>query len=480
MQNVDVPELVLPTERELPNAVERGVLKALDRVPGLRGLSASRRVMTAMRGGSWTMAGYGASQFLKLASTLTLARMLVPQAFGAVALVNVFLSGLEMLSDLGIGMDVVQHPRGDEPSFINTAFMIQAARGIALWVIATALAYPFARFYHQPEVMMLLVVGSLTVLLRGLTSGSIWGLTRHVQLGKYNMLLAGADLFGFLVSLVWATVSPTAWALVVGRVASVLALVVASHVIAEHPVSIQWDSKAAKDIFAFGTGIFLSTATYFLAGESERLVVAKFVTLAELGCLSIALSVSWAGTKGLQQIISQVFFPMMSASLRENRENAARHFRRSRHLLLAVSCCASVGFILLSHRFVSLVLGPKYADAGWMLQLMGVRGALELYMSVTVSMLFALGTSKYAAIGNGLKLAFMAIGLTVAFGRYGLHAALWILTLAPVANYIPLLVGLKRHCQSVVREEMVSFLGFAATTAAAGVLFVMVARLRGF
>jgi O-antigen/teichoic acid export membrane protein len=109
---------------------------------------------------------------------------------------------------------------------------------------------------------------------------------------------------------------------------------------------------------------------------------------------------------------------------------------------------------------------------------MGVRGALELYMSVTVSMLFAMGTSKYAAIGNGLKLAFMAIGLTVAFGRYGLHAALWILMLAPLANYAPLLLGLRRHCQSVVREEMFSFLGFAATTAAAALLFVMVAGLR--
>jgi O-antigen/teichoic acid export membrane protein len=431
-----------------------------------------------MRGGAWTIVGYGASQLLKLASTLILARMLVPQAFGAVALVNVFLSGLEMLSDLGIGMDVVQHPRGDESAFINTAFIIQAGRGIALWFIATALAYPFVHFYHQPEVLMLLWVGSLTVLLRGFTSGSIWGLTRHVQLSRYNLLLAGTDLFGFLVSVTWAIVSPTAWALVVGRVASVIALVVASHAIADNPVSAKWDSKAAKDIFAFGSGIFLSTATYFLAGESERLVVAKFVTLAELGCLSIALSVSWAGTKGLQQVISQVFFPMMSASLRESRDGATKHFRRSRHFLLMVSCCASVGFIVFSHLFVSLVLKPGYAEAGWMLQLMGVRGALELYMSLAASMLFALGTSKYAALGNAFKLVFMAIGLTVAFGKYGLHAALWVLMVAPIANYALLVVGLRQRCKAVVRGEILSFLIFAGTTGAAAFLFTFVSRLR--
>jgi len=462
-----------------PTSFERNALAVLRWIPGMRGLQPSARVKTAMRGGSWTMVGYGASQVLRLASTLILARMLAPQAFGLVALVNVFLSGLEMLSDLGIGMDVVQHPRGDDPRFINTAFIIQAVRGVLLWAIATALAYPFARFYHQPAVLTLLFVGSLSVLLRGFVSGSIWGLTRHLHLGKYNIIIVATDFFGFLVSLVWAIASPTAWALVVGRVASVLALLVVSHAIAKYPVSLAWDRSAARDIFAFGSGIFLSTATYFLSGESERLVIGKFVNLVELGCFSIALSVAWAGTKGLQQIITQVFFPMMSASLREDRDAAVNHFARSRHLLLLVCCCASVGFIAFSHLFVSLVLGAKYQQAGWMLQLMGVRGALELFMSVTVSMLFALGTSKYAAIGNVVKLAFMAVGLTVAFGWYGLHVALWVLTLAPLANYIPLIFGLDRHCKQLVRPELSSFSKFALVTLAAGAVFFVTSHFRG-
>jgi O-antigen/teichoic acid export membrane protein len=426
------------------------------------------------------MAGYGASQLFKLISTLILARILVPQAFGAVALVNVFLSGLEMLSDLGIGMDVIQHPRGDEPAFVNTAFVIQVARGVILWAVATALAYPFVQFYHQPAVLSLLFVGSLSVLLRGLTSGSVWGLTRHMQLGKYNALVSGSDLFGFLISITWAFLSPTAWALVAGRVGSVLALAVASHLIAEHHVSTQWDPKAAKEILAFGSGILLSSGTYFLSGESERLVVGKFVSLVELGCFSIALSISWAGTKGLQQIVNQVFFPMISASLRENKSNAISHFHRSRRMLLLVSCAASAGFILFSHLFVMVVLGRKYTQTAWMLQLMGVRGALELYMSLASSMLFALGTSKYAAMGNVFKLGFMAVGLTIAFERYGLHVALWVLMLAPVFNYISLIAGLYRHWKVALRGEILSFSCFGATTAVAAILFGFVAKLRGW
>jgi hypothetical protein len=46
-------------------------------------------------------------------------------------LVMVFLSGLDMLTDMGIGMDVIQHRRGDDPSFLNTAFHV-GLRGAAV------------------------------------------------------------------------------------------------------------------------------------------------------------------------------------------------------------------------------------------------------------------------------------------------------------------------------------------------------------
>jgi O-antigen/teichoic acid export membrane protein len=467
MSELSANELAAKATHREPSGLELATIGLVRKIPGLGGISASRRVLMAFRGGTWTAAGYGASQVVRLASTLVLARLVAPQAFGLVALVTVFLSGLESLSDLGIGMDVIQNVRGDDPAFINTAFIIQVVRGILIWLVAAGLAYPFAIFYHQPAVITLAIVGSLSTLFRGFASGSVWTLARHVRLKELTFLNTGSDIFGLVVSVVWALISPTAWALVAGRVAATLALTVASHAISENRVSLTWDPKAAKEILAFGTGIFVSTATYFLAGEAERLVVGKFVTLVELGCFSLALSISFAASRGFQQVVSQVFFPMMSDSIRENREAAIRHFTKTRHLVLILSACMSVGFILGSNWLVHLLLGAKYAQTGWMLQLLGMRGALELFMSVTATMLFALGTSRYAAIANISKLIFLAAGLYIAFSRYGFHAALWVLALAPLANYIPMLFGLRRHCAPAMRSELAGFAAFAGITALA-------------
>jgi len=468
------PTSIVPEGPVSPDQVvwwERPLLAAARLVPGLRTTSLSKTFHKAVHGSAWTLIGYGVTQLARLITTVLLARMLLgPKEFGLVALVNVFLTGLEMMSDLGIGMDVVQHVRGDDQDFINTAFLIQAARGLLLWIVAMALAYPFATFYKQPAIIWLAIVGAASTGLRGFTSGSVWTMTRHVQLRKLTLLTASGEAAGLLIAVSWAIISPSAWALVAGRVASSLVFVVGTHIVAEYPVSTRWDSRAAKDILAFGTGIFLSTSIYFLTGEGERLVVGKFVNLVELGCFSLALTICAAATTAPTQIINQVFFPMIAQSVREGNGKIAKNFRSVRLLLLLLCASLAVVFIAGSQWIVALLLGPKYAMTGWILQLLGVRAALQLFMSINSSMLFAVGTSRYHVAGSTAKLVFLAVGLGIAFGRFGFREAIWVLAVSPIAVYVALLVGFFRHFKSVMRVELASFGALASIAAVTAVI----------
>lgn len=249
----------------------------------------------------------------------------------------------------------------------------------------------------------------------------------------------------------------TAWALVVGRVSAELFFTIGTHVIDNQRVSLRWDPTAAKDILAFGAGMFASSATYFLAGESERLVVGKFVSLVVLGCFSLALSITSAATAGVQRILQQVFYPIIAASLRSDPELAARQFRKARFAVLLICVCMAITFIGGGKQIVSVLLGPKYVMAGWILQLLGFRAAIELFTAVATHMLFALGTSKYAAAGNLAKLAFLAVGLTIAFGKFGFREAIWVLAISPLFAYIPLLYGIGKRFRVAFWTEISTF-----------------------
>ena len=56
----------------------------------------------AVNGSIWSVTGFGAGQFLRLVSNLLLTRLLFPEAFGILALVQVVLQGIKMFSDVGI------------------------------------------------------------------------------------------------------------------------------------------------------------------------------------------------------------------------------------------------------------------------------------------------------------------------------------------------------------------------------------------
>lgn len=437
--------------------LEKTAIRALSRVPGVQFNESSTRVALAVRGSAWTIAAYGATQLLRLATTLVLARHLLgPSAFGLVALVNVFLTGLDMLSDLGIGMDVVQHKRGDDPDFINTAFVIQAGRGLILWVIATALAYPFAVFYHQPEIIPLAIAGAFSVAVRGVASSSVWLMTRHVQLGKLALLSMVGEAAGFVVSLTWAFISPSAWALVVGRVAAAVAFTVGSHVVADQRVSTKWDRSAARDILVFGTGILLSSVTYFLGGEAERLLVGKFITLAELGCFSLALTIASAPLQAIRIVSGQVVYPLIAQSIRTDQATATRHFKSARLLFLFLSIVIGAGFIVLGNKLVALLLPPKYAPAGWMLQWLGFRAAHNVFALPTSNLILAAGDSKNGAIANTARLILM-VGVWIAFEKYGLYQAIAVLAFSTIIAYLVFLPAVARHLRSVLRLELLAF-----------------------
>jgi len=55
-------------------------------------------------------------------------RILVPEMFGVMAIATMVTVVLWLLSDLGIRQNIVQSGRGDDPAFLDTAWVIQIAR----------------------------------------------------------------------------------------------------------------------------------------------------------------------------------------------------------------------------------------------------------------------------------------------------------------------------------------------------------------
>lgn len=356
----------------------------------------------AMRGSAWTIAGYGAGQVLRLGSNLILTRLLFPEAFGLMALVQVFMQGLAMFSDVGIGPSIIQNKRGDDPAFYNTAWTIQVIRGLLLTLGAAALAWPVSQFYDEPMLLQLLPVAGLSALIAGFNSTKIFTANRHLALGRLTAIELISQIVAIvcLIALAWWLRS--VWALVFGGLVGASAKVVLSQTGLPGPTNrLRWDRTAVAQLFRFGKWIFVSTVFTFLAMQSDRLLLGRLVGMEVLGIYSIAMMLVMICWSVIGRLNSKVLMPGLADKIRSGGiESCASVIRRTRWALDGLAGGIILALVLLCPLFVTTLYDPRYHAAGWLAQLLCVGLWFSTLSGGSASILLATGDSRSVAYGN--------------------------------------------------------------------------------
>lgn len=437
----------------------------------------SAQGVKALRASGWTMLGYGTSTVLRALSRIILAKLLVNAApLGNAAVVATILAGVEMISDLGIGAKIIQHGKEFNARFLKTAFSVQLLRTLLLWSLTVAAAYPISWLYHDPELAGLLLFGATSVLARGMANPGLWALSREVQLRTPMILGVCAEVFGFAVTMIWMFIQPSAWPLVAGTVASGAAYAVGSHLVGPR-IGLAWDRSAARDILTFGGWTILSTGTWFLCSRGETLMLKGSIPDIEFGCLAFATLLVQTPLSAINQLGTQVHFPMMASWIRDDTAVVQRQFLRSKWAFTAVALCVSWGGILLGPTLVDLLhLNKTYASLSWMVQILAFRAAQDAYGTPSANLLLASGELRYSAVANIVRLTVLVVGLLITLPIWGLKGAIWVLVSAPIISYFVLVPGVRRHVRGAIRLEFLTLSTFLGGTLAAAALALTVLK----
>ncbi len=426
----------------------------------------------ALRGAVWTLAGDGGSQLIRFISNLILARLLLPDVFGIMVIVMVVQQGLAMFSDVGIHPAIVQHKRGDDQTFLDTAWTIQVLRGVGLWLATCAVAWPVVLYSGQSSLLYLLPVAGLSTVTDGLVSTKFISLERHLSIGRLTAINLGSSLFSLAVRIVWVLLSPTVWALIAGGLAQSLLRTVLSHAILPGALNrFRWDRECARELMSFGRWVFVSTLLTFIAMQLDKILFVKLIPLAMLGIYNIGSNVSRIPAETVQKIMAGVAFPAFSR-LRDRQGEFSSAYRRIRAPLLAGSG-AIFAFLTLAGPLVAQILYPAlYQDAGWVIQIVAVACWFQALESTNVTTLLALGQPKWLAAGNFVKIVAMAAVLPVAFHYWGFPGALVGMALVEVPKYLFEAWLVRRHHLRGWRVELATTGAVLASAACAFQLHV--------
>lgn len=445
-------------------------------------MSTARRDLgrKAAKGSAWVLSGFAAGQFLRLGSNLVLTRLVPLEAFGLMLMVNAVMRGVNMFSDVGIGPSIIQAKREDE-KFLNTAWTIQLLRGAIITVLALAVAWPMALFFDQSVLVGLIAFTGCTGVLAGLRSSNFHSANRSLSIGRVTAIDFAGKVLGVVVTLAWAFVAPSVWALAAGGVVTALVISALSHVVLPGVRNrLAWDRESAQSVFSFGKWVFLSTILGFLAMESDRFVFGAIFDVETLGVYAIATLLATAPQQVFRRLALNVDFPVYSETFRR-KGDLPRVFRdgRKRVLMLAGFVCSAM--IAGGPVIIDILYPEQYEDAGWMLQLLALATWFNTLEVTIEAAMLARGESYKVAVASGAKLVAMAVLIPVGYWMFGIVGAVGGFAGSEAVRYAALggmarsakLRGVRQELGTTLVLGVASALGYVAVRSVEGVPFTL-------
>ncbi len=399
-----------------------------------------------LRAAGWLVGGNISSQLLRLISNLILTRLLLPEAYGLLAAVNILYFALVMFSDLGVWQSVVKSERGTELNFLGTAWSIQLLRGALLCAVVLLIAvllkvagsagyFQAGTAYADPRLPVMVAVFSICALLQGLESMNLAIAQRELKVAYLTRLELFCQVIAMTVTVALALATRSVWSLLVGTMASTVARTVLSHWYLPGPsCRPAWDRSCALEIVGFGKWILLSSVIGFLAANGEKLILGGSLTTASFGVFSIATTLMMAVMGIYSTLNAHIIFPTLSEALRSDADKAARVYTRVQQIADAFLGLMAGGIFVAGHWAVDLLYDHRYHDAGWMLQWLAL-GLLAIRHQVVEQLMFAKGQPAWVSTSNALRALSLALLIPAGFAASGEKGAIAAVVVSQFANW---------------------------------------------
>jgi len=353
---------------------------------------------------AWTTGGYVFSQVMRLTSNLILTRLLAPEFFGLMAIVTVVMIGLAMFSDIGLGPNIIQSPRSNEPNFLNAAWTMQVIRGCGLWVICLLSAYPLALFYKEPQLFLLVPGAGLATLISAFNSTNLYTTNRDLKMLGLTIIEMASQFLALVGMIILAIFYPSVWVLVFGSlIAAFVKLVASHHFLPGIRNRFYWDTATMKELVHFAKWIFFSTLLAFASNSTGSLILGKLVPMQEVGVFSIAATLAKAVEAVYEQISQKILLPIYTQIKSLPMDQLRPKVQKIRLGVMGLILPMLWVLILFANLLIQILFDSRYQGAGWIMRVFAI-GLVPTIVSGIGPFYLALGNAKLMMMMSGIKL----------------------------------------------------------------------------
>jgi O-antigen/teichoic acid export membrane protein len=393
-----------------------------------------------MRAAGWSMGGYIIVQVLRIASSLILTRLLVPEMFGIMAVATMVQVSVAMLSDLGLRPAAVQSRLGDRQPYLDTAWTLQLIHGCSIWLVCVVVAiciglgaqrgwFPAGSVYTVPELPAVIIATCFTTVIMGLQSTKVISAYRHLDLGRITLMDIAVQVISLSVAVFFAWLTGSIWSFVISTLVASAVFTALSHLWLPGPNNrLHWDRESVRDLIRFGRWIMLSSILTVIAANGDRILLAGWTSPVMLGLYILAFNLISMLEGAGSRLFSSVAMPALSKVARERPEQLRSVFLKVR-LPFDLVFVGSAGAVYAAGKvIIALLYDDRYLDATPIIEILSFSLLVSRY-GVISAVYLAIDEPRSQSALNFIRAVSIFISVPLAYQLFGFTGALWAISL---------------------------------------------------
>lgn len=398
---------------------------------------------------------------LGLISTLVLARVLVPQDFGVVAMAMSFVALLELATAFGFDVALIQKQTRDRNHW-DTAWTFNVILGLSVAVAMVAGAALIADFYRQVElehVIRALAIGSM---MQGFENIGVVAFRTEMRFDREFRFLISKKLIAVSVTIPAALILDSYWALVIGQVTSRTTGAILSYLL--HPYRPRLTLVAAGDLLHLSKWLLASNISEYLRERSSDWIIGRLTGAHSLGVYNIGAELAALPGTELLAPINRAVLPAY-AKISADKAQLKREYLSVLATVALLGLPAAAGIGAVAAPLVALVLGDRWRDTVPVIQILAIAGVVRILAGNAYPVYLARTRADIIVRLNfmyGLLNVLLMWPLTARFGLLGAAAG----SLAASAIGTPVSLGIAMRMTGVRARELVREIWRPLTAAA--------------
>ena len=414
-------------------------------------------------GVAWSIAEKVGSMLLQMVVSIVVARLLVPEDFGVMAILTFFTALALVMVDSGFSQTLIRK-ESPTPQDYHSVFAFNIAVSVVLYVVLVAVAPAVARYYELPVIADIAPVLFLLLPINALCVIQNTIFTREFRFRLLSQATFTASFVAGVVAVAMALAGCGVWSLVGQRVATLAVKTLILWVRSDWRPSLHFTMKPVREMAPFSFRLLTTDLISSIYNNISQMFIGKIYSADTLGYFNQAQKFKDLPLTSAMQSVQSVTYPALS-QIGDQREKFAESYRQVLMVVAFMLMPVMVGIVAVAEDLFALLLGEKWMPTVPYLQILCLMGLFQPLAMIAYNILKVKSNGAIILRLEIAKKALMTLILVVTI-PHSVKAVAWGLVAMSFCEFVINFVASMRYASLGVWRMVRTLLPVLLITAA--------------